>query len=189
MRLARRFTSLVEETLPAYLLGAMVASIVYSVISRYGFSRPVTWANELAVALSIWQVFLASAGAARRRMHIGVEVLVNLLPPRGRAIQELVVNAVVLVVLGWFVYLGYRFSLQPTKQLRMIGLDYTWIYRAVPAGFGLLAVHIAVDMWSAARGAFRDDYQPPKPGLEALTNFQAEDASSADLGRRLGTES
>lgn len=182
MRLARRFIFFVDETLPAYLLGIMVVAIVYAVISRYGFSRPLTWGNELAVALSVWQVFLASAGAARRRMHIGVEVLVNLLPPRGRAVQELVANAVVFGVLVCFVYLGYQFSLQPAKQLQMIGLDYAWIYRAVPAGFSLLALHIAANMWLAARGAFRSDYDPPRPSLEALTEFQAEASSSAHPG-------
>lgn len=164
----------VEETVPAILLFVLVGSVAYGVLARYAFANPQSWVNELAVALFVWQLFLASAGAARKHMHLGVDALVTLLPGRWRAVQELLVNCAILVVLGWFIYLGWKFSLNPTKVLQMINLSYTWIYAAVPVGFGLVALHVGADVVHAARGLLGGGYVPPRASIEAFTEVQTE---------------
>lgn len=174
MKGVNRALVFVEETVPAILLVVLVGSVAYGVLMRYVFGNPQSWVNELAVALFVWQLFLASAGAARQHMHLGVDALVTLLPGRWRAAQELLVSCAILVVLGCFIYLGWNFSLNPTKVLQMIDLSYTWIYAAVPVGFGLVAVHVGADIVHAARGLLSGEYEPPRTSIEAFTEVQTE---------------
>lgn len=174
MRALQRGLVFVEETVPAILLAVLVGAVTYGVVARYVFDSPQTWGNELATALFVWLLFLASAGAARQHMHLGVDAVVTLLPGRWRAAQEVLVNCAILVVLGFFIYLAWKFSLNPTKVLQMINLSYTWIYAAVPVGFGLVAVHVAADVVHGVRGLVSGDYVPPQSSIQAFTELQTE---------------
>lgn len=171
----------IEETVPGILLAVLVAVVAWGVTLRYVFDNPVAWANELATALFVWQLFLAAGGAARHHMHLGVDALVTRLPGRWRAAQEVVVNAGILVVLGFFMYLAWLFSLNPTKVLQMIDLSYRWIYAAVPVGFGLVFIHVAADLVKAARGLVGGRYAPPPPSIEAYTEGQTDTPTSAGV--------
>lgn len=164
----------IEEIVPAVLLLALTGVIAYGVVMRYFLDSPVSWPNELATALFIWQLFLASAGAARHHMHLGVDAVVTLFPGRWRAAQELLVNLAILAVLLSFILLAWRFAENPTKVLQMINLSYTWIYLAVPVGFGLAAVHVVEDLLRAARGLVAGGYRPPMSAVQALVEMETE---------------
>jgi TRAP-type C4-dicarboxylate transport system permease small subunit len=174
----QRVLVFIEETVPAVLLAVLVGSVAYGVLTRYVFDAPETWVNELSTALFVWQVFLAAAAAARKHLHLGVDALVTLIPGRWRAAQELLVNVAILAVLGYMIYLGWTFSLDPTKKLHMINLSYTWIYAAVPVGFFLVSLHVAADVVHAVRGLLGAEYAPPKSSIEALTEVQTDSSSS-----------
>lgn len=176
--LLHRGVVFLEETIPAVLLAILVASVAYGVLMRYVFGSPVTWVNELAVALFVWQLFLASAGAARKHMHLGVDAFATQLSGRSRALLELLVSCAVLVVLGFFFYLGWKISENPTKELQMINLSYTYVYAAVPVGFALMFVHVAWDAVHAVRGLLGKEYIPPSSSVEALTELQTEQSAS-----------
>jgi len=178
MKVLRRGVIFVEETVPAILLSAVAAVVVYGVVMRYGFDKPPTWTNELAEVLFVWSLCLATAGAARKHLHLGVEALATRLSGRARAVQELVAGGLVLVTLAFFIYLGPKLSMHPTKELQMIGLNYRYIYLAVPVGFGLVGVHVLQDMVQAVRGLLAGEYVPPSSSLDGYTDMQTEGSTT-----------
>ena len=69
-------------------LVAMTFVTVADVVGRYLFNRPLSGALELSELLMVFLVFGAFAVTERRGGHVDIDVVVNWLPPRGRALSE-----------------------------------------------------------------------------------------------------
>lgn len=71
----------IEETLIAVLLGLMTLITFANVLARYIFNSNILWALELTVFLFAWLVLLGASYAVKHSIHIGVDVVVQMLPP------------------------------------------------------------------------------------------------------------
>ena len=85
-------------------MAAMTILIVTQVFFRYMLSNSIDWAEESARITFVWAIFLAIPHGIRRGIHVGIDVVVNLLPSdwqdrlfRLSAILGIVLMAVVLV--------------------------------------------------------------------------------------------
>ena len=82
-----------EEWLITFLMGAATIVIFLSVIHRYLAGLPipgvqdwllsfhVSWAQELCIYMFVWIAKFGAAYGVRTGIHVGVDVLVNRLPP------------------------------------------------------------------------------------------------------------
>ncbi|MDG2256980.1 MAG: TRAP transporter small permease [Paracoccaceae bacterium] len=84
----------IEETLIASILGAMTVITFANVVMRYGFNQNILWALELTVFLFGWLVLLGASYAVKKGAHLGVDIVINILPPKPRRIMGLVAVAV-----------------------------------------------------------------------------------------------
>ncbi|MBX2856940.1 MAG: TRAP transporter small permease [Rhodobacteraceae bacterium] len=75
-----------EETLIAALLGAMTLITFANVIARYVFNANILWALEATVFLFAWMVLLGASYAVKIVAHLGVDVVVVMLP---KSVQKL----------------------------------------------------------------------------------------------------
>ena len=57
------------------LMVALVSAVSWQVISRYGFTSPSSWTEEVARFLLIWIGVLGAAWAVRTGVHLGLDVL------------------------------------------------------------------------------------------------------------------
>ena len=75
----------------AILMTAMVASVVWQVLSRYLFVVPAAWTEELARFLLIWIGMLGAAYAYRHGSHLGIDLLAEKFGDAGkRALHQLI---------------------------------------------------------------------------------------------------
>lgn len=129
----------IPEIISATALLIVILSACYGVISRYVLHSPATWSNELATITFTWVVFLGASAAFKRKMHIGIDLLVKSVPPKLRTGLEFLANLIILLFIGYMTVMGVVFSLhaykQPTSVLR---IPNTYVYMAVPVGFGLM---------------------------------------------------
>mgnify|MGYP000011608025 CR=1 FL=1 len=86
----RSFTDRIEETLMAGILGVMTLITFANVVMRYGFNQNILWALELTVFLFGWLVLLGASYAVKKGAHLGVDVVIKILPPEPRRILGLV---------------------------------------------------------------------------------------------------
>ncbi len=77
-----RITDNLEETLIALLLAMMTLLTFANVIARYIFNDNILWALEVTVFLFAWLVLLGVSYCFKKSMHLGVDVMVNALPPK-----------------------------------------------------------------------------------------------------------
>ncbi len=82
-------TDKIEETLIAFFLGAMTLLTFINVLARYLFNDNILWALELTVFMFAWMVLVGASYGVKKHFHIGVDVVINLLPDSMRKLFAL----------------------------------------------------------------------------------------------------
>ncbi|ALR16113.1 TRAP transporter small permease [Vibrio natriegens] len=102
-----QFTDKVEETLIAFFLGAMTMLTFVNVVMRYLFNDNILWALEVTVFLFAWMVLVGASYGVKKHFHIGVDVVINLLPERFRkacallAVSFCLTFSILLLIGSW----------------------------------------------------------------------------------------
>ncbi len=144
-----------DAVITCVTLSICVIMVNVNVFTRYLLKKPVVGAEENVTSLFVWTVFIGSAYAHRKHSHLGVDIVVNMLPGKSKDvvanivfILELVILIMVTVISAQYVYhLIYNAAgkYKPTvSDVLRIPKWYTAI--AVPIGFGLSVIYSIVDL-------------------------------------------
>ncbi|TCT11587.1 TRAP-type C4-dicarboxylate transport system permease small subunit [Tepidamorphus gemmatus] len=139
------------------LLIAFTGLVVYSVASRYLFSAPPMWGEEIPKLLFVWMIFIGAGFAHFSGHNIRMTALIERVPPRPRRIIELVMHGLAVVIL--LVILWYSVPiLQLTARTNSLatGLSDMWTYIALPIGALLLLANEALRIRRLLRGHVDD---------------------------------
>lgn len=120
-----------------------------NVFMRYFLNHPLQWNDEVVTGLFVWTVFIGSAYAYRKHAHLGVDIVVNKLTGKKKAIVQDVVSVLELAILVMLtvissqyvqnlIWIRGKFKPAVTDILRF---PRWWIGIAVPIGFGLSALY------------------------------------------------
>ncbi len=140
------------DTLTVLLFSLMFAVIVCQIVLRYVFNHPLVWTDEAAQYCFVWVSFLGWTMAARKRIHIGINVVADRLPPAGRRMLHAlwclagVGFALVLAFVG--VVIAWR-----NGDVRMVSIDFAFwpVYLAVPVAALFLFAYAVRDLVQIAR--------------------------------------
>ena len=131
-----------DSLLSCVALVVVIVSVTYGVVMRYLFGDPPVWTNEVAAIAFTWLVFLGASVAFKKKMHIGIDLLVNKITGRARWMVECVTHLILTVFFGYMVVYGLIFSVesfaQPTSILRLPNICF---YLAVPVSFALMLAY------------------------------------------------
>lgn len=127
------------------LLVTMTVVVGWNIGLRHFTSQSLPWADEVARYAMIWLAFLGAGLALREGAHVAISNFQDALPAAG----ALGLRAVLLALLmGFFVFMVWtgwdymsRTAFQTSPALR---LPMRWVYAAMPVGFALMAVHLAL---------------------------------------------
>lgn len=143
----------------ALLMTAMVASVVWQVLSRYLFVVPAAWTEELARFLLVWIGMLGAAYAYRQGSHLGIDLLANKLTDPGKQTLHRVVHMVCVLFAASVLVIGGSALVAMTWELRQysaaMGLPIAYVYSVIPAS-GLLICLFGVE--SVIRGKPRQEH-------------------------------
>jgi len=90
----------VLEGVIASMLAVMVVLVFGNVVLRYGFNSGITVSEEVSRWLFIWMTFLGAIVALREHGHLGVDMVVQKLPPAGKKICLAIGHLVMLGIVG-----------------------------------------------------------------------------------------
>ena len=94
---AGRLINEIEETLIALILGAMTVVTFANVIARYVFNANILWALETTVFLFAWLVLIGASYCVKAQAHLGVDVVLNIVPAAARRVLAMLAVAACLV--------------------------------------------------------------------------------------------
>jgi len=172
-----RIVDNIEETSIAVCLGLMTLITFANVIARYLFNDNILWALEVTVFLFAWLVLMGASYAVKHHVHIGVDVVINMVSAKNRKILALMavtaclVYAILLLIGSWnywYPFITERAWLEtddiPMPQVLMFLSD--WFnegeayekmprfipYLALPLGMGLFTFRFFQLAWHVVTG-------------------------------------
>ena len=145
MKVLRFLDDHLEEYLLIGSFFVTVGVIFAQVIFRYVLRNSLTWSEELARYIFVWQIWLGASYAAKINKHINITAAREKMPRRVQVILEALVLvlwaafAVFMVVKGRDVIAYILKSRQRTPALQ---IPMAVPYLSVPVGCGLMAFRI-----------------------------------------------
>ncbi len=131
-----------EEIIGGIFIVITVSVVILNVVLRYFFNIGLYWVEEVATTAFVWSVFIGVSAAYKRKMHIGIDILTNILPQTFQPFVAVVVDLLMIVINGYIFYLAIIFtrasSIKPTAVL---GISSAWVSSAILVGFALVTFH------------------------------------------------
>jgi len=164
-----------------YLCAGLIALVGIflgiQVAGRYLMHSPPEWTEELARLSFVYATFLGSALAVARRAHLGIEIFVLALPPRPRAIFQIVWRTVACVVLCVVAWKGYEIANRMWGQpLTSVPISKGAMFAAVPIGMVLMLFYEIgriVAEWRVFRTGV-DPYEATMSGADLFLHKQGD---------------
>ncbi len=119
------------------LLFLMTATYSAQIVMRYALGTGVQWTEELTRFAGVWAIMIGAAMIAKRRSHINVSVLEELLRGKSKTRLLLVQQILSLVFFtGMFVIAFDFIRLAGSQVTTNMRIPKAWVYWVFPPAFG-----------------------------------------------------
>lgn len=136
----------IDEKISSIVLLFMLALAFVNVVARYVFKASLSYTEEITTMLLVLVSTLGAGIAAKRKTHLGLSALTDLLPQKYQKYVEFYANVFGAIVSGILFWTGITMAASEyTLGQISIGLQVpTWIYCLfVPIGAASMAYHFA----------------------------------------------
>jgi len=149
-----RGLALLVEVPTVLLVATEVVVLFCGVTARYIFRHPIIWSDELASILFLWLAMFGAALALQRGGHMRLSYLVDRLPPRGRAVAEVLNIGVPLLFVVLVLQASWDYA-DDQSFIETPALGWSGLVRAaaMPAGLALIGLSAMAQL---ARHRIRD---------------------------------
>ena len=136
--------SKIEKLVACVCVSIMAVLVFVNVIARYVFGNSLAVSDEMSTYLFVLMSFMGTAGAARRKAHLGLSIVTDHVSPRAR----LIIGLLMYAVSALFCLLIVIFGIQMVISQYQMGQETAtmqwpeWIYGSfVPVGaaFAMMA--------------------------------------------------
>ena len=132
------------QTFDRLLLAAMAVMVFANVALRFLTDHSILWTEEASRYAMVWLTFIGAGPVLRYGGHIGIDTLQQALP-RAAAALRAVIFALLALFSGVMVVVGVRYAMLTWAQTTpVMQIPVGAVYLAMPAGFALLLIHLAV---------------------------------------------
>ena len=134
-----------EELIAAGFLIVTTALVVLNIICRYFFNMGMVWSEEVATGCFVWSVFIGAIACFKRRGHVGVDIVVNMLPPALKRAIATLMDIILVVLNAYMFYLSVVFiSKSYTKLTPVMGISSAYISAAVVISFFMMTIYSVI---------------------------------------------
>ena len=117
----------------------MICVTLAQVIFRYVIAAPLPWSEEMARYCFVWIVFLGGAVGLARGIHLGVDLIVNLLPPRVQRGLDVLTSLLIGAFAATVIYASIPvLNMNMFQRSPALGVQMSWIYMAIPVSMALI---------------------------------------------------
>ncbi|MDO5114870.1 MAG: TRAP transporter small permease [Synergistaceae bacterium] len=131
-------------------LVAVFAIAFMQVVQRYIFQISIQWAPDAIRILFVYSVFTGMCVGVLRKSHLNIDVLIHLLPERGRVIIRAVSNILVIIFLSFVFKESFPFIAANRDQM-MPYLQYpmSYVYGVFPVCVAVMLFYLIYDTMPA----------------------------------------
>lgn len=126
----KKILSNLDENISAIVLMFMLFLAFVNVVARYAFSASISYTEEITTMLLVLISTLGASIAAKRKAHLGLSALTDLLPQKYQSFVEFYANLLGAIVSAILFYTGITMTVNEYALGQIsIGLQVpTWIY-------------------------------------------------------------
>ncbi|KRE16955.1 hypothetical protein ASE63_14710 [Bosea sp. Root381] len=129
------------EFVAAALVVLIISVLLLGVTSRYVFSLPVIWIDEVASISFLWLAMLGSAIAIDRNEHLRLTLFVGMMPERLRGFTNTLALLVVAAFLLAMIYPAIDYAIEESfVTSAALNIPNSWRVSAIATGIGLMTV-------------------------------------------------
>lgn len=134
------------------LLLVMVVIVAAQVFWRYVLSNSLGWSEELARFLFIWIIFLGSEIALRKKVHIAIETLLQMVKGVPQLLLSLLIDLVIMAF-AVIVFISGIGLVQSTLNQPSVALNMPmgWVYASIPIAMALILMNKTKDVFTKLR--------------------------------------
>lgn len=141
----KKIISNLEEIIASGFIILTTILVVINVFMRYFLRSGLYWSEEVATGSFVWAVFIGAVAGYKRGKHIGVDILVNLLPEKTQKVVVIIVDMVLVFLNGYMTYLAVIFiSLSYIKPTPVLGVSSAYISSALLVSFALVTIYSVI---------------------------------------------
>lgn len=130
-----------EEILASAAISVTVLVVIINVFLRYCFGFVVPWSEELSVICFIWAVYFGISSCYKHKLHMGVDVVMSLLPSVAKRPFRLGISGFLLILNLIMAYLSFDYTMLSTKVTPVMGMSYFTINGVLILCFSMMAIH------------------------------------------------
>lgn len=144
-----------EENILIYSYLLVIPLLFAQVVFRYVFNNALTWSEELARYLFIWQIWLGSSYCVQKNRHIRIDIFTDKLSPRMQKIYEIIITIVSIIFCAFLVYKGGTVMLKVKKMHQMspaLKMPMWILYSCIPISCTLMILRYLEHISNVIKG-------------------------------------
>lgn len=134
--IAKKTSDVLEKitAIPLIIIGGLMVMVVLAgTFWRYVLNNSLVWTEEAARYLMIWMALIAASISLKRREHVGVEVVINKLPPGIKKVVVLIRD----LLIAYFLYIltveGFAMAIKAKSQVSpALNISMFWPLLSIP---------------------------------------------------------
>ncbi|MEO1987220.1 MAG: TRAP transporter small permease [Martelella sp.] len=140
------------KLLTVLIMVGMLISVLLGVFFRFVIPLPMAWPPEAARFLMVAVTMIGASVALRQLDHVGITLLVDMLPIRARGALYLFGNVMIAVFLLVFIWFSWRLTanMGPRQTSSSLGLNMTFAYASMPIGGLMMLIQliaVSIEGW------------------------------------------
>ena len=151
----------VERLLVVVAIAAMTALFCVQIGMRFASGGGLAWADELIRFGMMWVALLGASLATRERRHITIDLLDRSLSPRGKAVCNVIVEAVGVAAVGSIAYVAAWYIGQERQYpdaSPALGVLYWQMKVIMPVALSIIAARLGLLLIEDLDGLRRSDF-------------------------------
>jgi len=142
-----------EDWIALVLFWSLAFIVFLQFFTRYVLNNSLSWTEEIARYGLIWVVFIGGAMVTRRKKHIAVELIANVMQPGPlRAALLAFVDIFTLAFLALLAWISWTITERMHMQrMTVFDLPMSYVYGGAAFGCFLMLIRQALNVWQNAR--------------------------------------
>ncbi|HZK53752.1 MAG TPA: TRAP transporter small permease [Desulfosporosinus sp.] len=137
-----------DDIMAMVFLSLLVIVTTLGVFMRYVVSQPLLWGEEIQILLFVWAIFFGASSVMKGEGHIGIDILIQFLPPKMLKGVHIFDNLLVMLILAVLTFLGVELSISGWAQFTpILKLKWTFMEMAIPVGGVCMIYQLAKLTW------------------------------------------
>ncbi len=135
------------DFIPEAVLGVTVlittVTIFAQVVFRYVFSSPIYWADEFAVLVFAWMIFIGTVVATKYNEHLSVDTFIRMFPQSLQVVLTITTNVAIFLVIVLLFVEGVELT-QKTAGLKYPAMEISrgFLYISIPVTTPLMGIYL-----------------------------------------------